>query len=315
MNRPRLSASLLRVTFLRLGFILSTAIVFAPLAQASNLSAETRACLFEKPVAFGASVTQATSYVFPGYRGFVRAVEIYGSIRGSSSAASTKPALPQSSRSYGLSPIRYVAKVFAGRESVSRIRYIGSYVTSNDSQVGSAQIESLLNGDNRFLFYSSRLFVGVDAFYWDAVRDLCPTGEPQRQIRKLIANAKAKSKTLVLGNVPIESPELVRIDSERTHVGSLWYPPTPSCAHEINALLATTCTPQNNCYLIDVKSMVDHLAAGGKVAVPGHDQKEFGYYDIRPDGVHLSDLGTRFVAARIVQAFEANPPKCEPARP
>lgn len=300
MIRPRLLDTVKRVTFLGLLLSLSTAG-----ATPSNLSPEVRNCLFRKPIAFGASLTQATTALLPGYRGLVRGVEIYGNQYGTPSTTT----LPTSTRPYGLSPIRYVTKALAGKAALPNITYIGSYVTRKVEEAGSSQIEAMLRGEHRALYSLSRLIVGVDAFYWDAVWDLCPSGRPLIRMNELIASAKKNQKYLVLGNVPIENPELVRIASDRTTVQKLWYPPTPSCVNQINEALAARCTPENNCYLLDMKKWVDHLAAGGEVSVFG--QGSYGHFDMRPDGVHLSDVGSRFVAERILQAFEEHPPKCE----
>ncbi len=115
---------------------------------------------------------------------------------------------------------------------------------------------------------------------------------------------------MILGNVPFENPATVRIDSDRIGIPGLWYPPDVTCARRINEVLAESCLAQNGCYIVDLKGAVDDLQCGKKLKL--RNGEEFSLYEMRPDGVHMSDKGARYIGELMIRAFEASPPKCAP---
>jgi len=273
--------------------------------------AQIPACLFENVVAFGASVTQATPAVIPGYKAIVAGVETYGYYIGDTSGLPriSSPLNNYKSHPYGWSPVRYFVESHAGRAQSKRITYTGSYVTQKFEDLGSSQIWQLIAGSNRALFDKASLLVGIDAFYWDAVWDTCSVNAPTQAIRDFTQEVKRAGKIAVLGTVPIENSQNVRIDSERIGVPGLWYAPKASCARTINKALNEYCRTEDGCYIVDLKSVADDLNCGGTVPLE-QDGQSYSLYELRPDGVHMSDKGARYLAQRITQALAQRPPAC-----
>jgi hypothetical protein len=204
--------------------------------------------------------------------------------------------LPRTPRPFGLSPVRYLVKSVAGRAGLSKVTYISEFFPNGEDSLGSTQIVRMLNGSERPLFDQASLIVGVDAFYWDAISDNCGPGLDQT-ITALIERARDAGKTLILGTVPIEDPAKVRINSDAIGI-NMWWPPVPECAIRINQLLNRRCTEANRCLVVDLAAAVARLNAGE--SLPLGDGGRYDYYQMRPDGVHLSDKGSRYVAELMV---------------
>jgi hypothetical protein len=289
------------------------AVTLLGLFAAQICTAAVPQCVFRKTIAFGASVTQATAYMIPGYRAVVRGVELYGSHFGDTTLPQdlSSPLRTYTPRPFGLSPVRYLVKQLADKKALDRITYIGSYVTQTGEDLGSSQMLSMMQGERQELFNSASLIVGVDAFYWDSIWQNCGYGSgagAEPIIAAFIQEAKKRGITLILGNVPNENSANVRIDSHRTGVPGFWYPPKPQCSDSINATLNRFCTPQNGCYIADLKSLAEDVNCGQKVALS--DGSSYSLFELRPDGVHLSDKGSRYLAELMAKVLERNPPTC-----
>jgi hypothetical protein len=285
-----------------------TASLLAALSAKAQSASHSQPALVRDVVAFGASVTQATFNTIPGMRPLVWGIETYGRWFGDQDLSPLKfnsPLKNYRARGFGPSPVQYLVEELGGNRN--QITYIGSYVTNKYEDLGSAQILSLLQGERRPLFDKATLLVGVDAFYWDAIWNKCdgPDYGPEGILRMLIREAKRTGKVVVLGTVPQEIPVNVRIDSRRTGVKGLWQTPNPSCVRSLNRTLHQYCTPDQNCYLVDLKAFVDDLNCGIKIKLK--DGSEYGLFELRPDGVHQSDAGARAIAEKIIEAFERNP--------
>ena len=168
-----------------------------------------------------------------------------------------------------------------------------------------------MDGDKQSVFQKTSLVIGIDAFYWDAVQANCGggPGTAELAIAELIQKAKATGTTLVLGNVPHENRQNIRIDSERLGISGMWYPLDVPCTDSINNTLQTLCTLENNCYIVDIKGMVDDLNCGMKLKLANGEA--YGLYEMRPDGVQLSDKGAVYVSEKIMAQMEAHPPQCQ----
>lgn len=274
-----------------------------------KLDPKVAACVGRDILAFGASVTEATPYSIPLWPIGVKAIELYGEYKNPQNLLKfSRPKAMGSPRTRGISPIKKLANFLGSRN----FTLAGAAFSQADVDWGTFQIESMFFGSLHEQFEKASVIVGVDAFYWDAIDDTCSQFEgteraPENRIRQLVMNAKATGKILILGNVPIENPANVRIDSARTGVDGLWYPPQPSCVHHINAALENYCKVKHNCYLFDMKSMVDDINCGK--AQPLWNGRQYKYFDLRPDGVHLSDAGSDFVAEQLYELLAANPPQ------
>ena len=278
----------------------SLILLFVLRAQAGEITLR-RPDPFAHVLAFGASVTHGTPAMLPGFDWAVRRVEDWATWRGWYERPAAAPANP---RPYGRSPVDYLVTHYRGKKAAKRIKYVSRWRTTRDEDLGSAQTSAMLDGPLRADFDRASMIIGVDAFYWDAGWNTCGL-ELDEIIREFIRTAGELGKILVLGTVPIENASNVRIDSQRIGY-RIWYPPNPRCATRINALLAESCLTENGCYVVDLKAHVDRLNAGGHLRL--RDGRHFGLFEMRPDGVHLSDVGSRHLAESIMDAFAWNPP-------
>ena len=270
------------------------------------------ASVFDHVLAFGASVTHATPAVLPFYDNFTRAAESLAMANGDYELPAGFD--PSAQRPWGLSPVRYLVKHYRGKAGLKNITYVSSLITNGDEDAGSGQIERFLNGEQRALFDAATVVVGIDAFYWDAVYNNCQANDfnLKDRIVALIDEARAAGKVLILGNVPEEDASKVRIDSERTGMNG-WWAPNPLCAKNISSLLESRCKVANGCYIVDLRGTVERLNAGEKL--PLADGGHYGLFEMRPDGVHLSDKGTRYLAELAIKQLERAPISLRPAGP
>lgn len=282
-------------------FILLTHVVHAQWTRNEQL------CVFKSPLYIGASLTAATP----------NKIILWNEI--------ISLAFGAPYHSMGINPGAVVARKYRGNllekqltrhgskciQGVCRSENLAFMFTIDDTHSGAYQIEFLLdeNGKNRSAYEKASVIFGLDLFYWDAVWDDCSRGQldVEYQIQRLIESAGEDGKTLILGTVPYDEGGKVFIDSERIGIEGFWYQPTPSCVSSINDVIRNNCREYNNCYVVDLERIVNHLYSGHSVDVRGVPH---GLHSLRPDGVHLSKVGTLFLADTIVEILEANPPRC-----
>lgn len=289
------------------------------LAAESRLDQATRRCVFRDSLEVGASVTGKVGQVIPVYALFEQwrfGVEdaYYNSSPSSLFLHHYRTQDPE------YDPRR--------RPRTYRAENLAHAITTSLPKAGTGQVDRMLDGDRREAFDRASIVLGVDLFYWDAIWGLCGYGnswvtpmprswfrkEPKRmdteyQIQRLIARARASKKVLVLGTVPEENPDKVIINSRRTGKDGFWYPQQYGCVRSINATLRQHCRVEQNCYLVELGKLVEELNADGKISVRKFD-REIGLNEARPDGVHLSFLGSQGLAERMIEQFEAHPPAC-----
>ena len=282
-------------------FILFTNVVRAEWNRSEQI------CVFKNPLYIGASLTASTT----------RKVLIWNEVTSLFFGApydsmGANPGFVVTRKYRGVSLERKMAR--HGLECIQgfcRGENLAVMFASDDTHSGAYQIKFLLdkNGKNKSAYEKASVIFGIDLFYWDAVWDDCGNGQRnvEYQIERLIKTAKEDGKILILGTVPYDEGSKVFIDSERVGIEGLWYPPTPSCVSSINDVIRNNCIERNNCYIIDLESIVSHLYSGESVDVRGvpHD-----LHSLRPDGVHLSKTGTIFLADEIIKILESNPPSC-----
>lgn len=271
-------------------------------------------CLFTNIVAVGASVTSGTPEKIPFYPIIAEGIEAYGKFYGE------KPILKNYKSpldhhlingSYGPSPIKLLAKHYTTFLSHPRITNFSVAFHRSFEDSGSQQFLKLIYGENRSAFDSASLIIGFDAFYWDAIGQNCGFGfssGAEGVIVRLIQQAKLRHVPLILGKVPLENPANVRIDSDQTGVDGVWWQPDPKCAKSINATLDRVCTPENGCYILDVNEIVAKVNCGEKL--PLKDGTAWDLFNIRPDGVHLSVYGARYIAEQLEDIIETNHVTC-----
>lgn len=141
---------------------------------------------------------------------------------------------------------------------------------------------------------------GLDLFYWDAIRGNCEG--TVENFHKLQALARKNKALLIVGNVPDERKTEVNVA-----VRMVWHPPAEACRLEINSLLKKHCIAPT-CYVVDMAKMVEELNSTGGLRMDGNF---FARKDLRPDGLHLSTMGSLILAESLLRQFDANPPLCD----
>jgi hypothetical protein len=299
---------------LGLSFILS----LAALPAQAEWSRQEQMCTFRQPLFVGASVTAGMTQYIPYYS------ELLSGGRARS----------------GANPGVFVSQYYRGQTALGRffnnlIHNEGAWMrrqrnrsvpfTNAHEHVGSSQIISMLSpeGSRHELYSQSSIIFGLDFFYWDSIRDYCGFGNPlvhretrervdvEFQIQQLTQDASAQGKILVLGTVTHDRPENVPIYDLNVSINNsqygFWFPQDVSCVQSINESLRDHCQVENGCYLIDLYEMGEVLSRGDSLLFR---DKEYGLYEVRPDGVHLSLVGSMYVADQVIQALESSPPSC-----
>jgi hypothetical protein len=145
----------------------------------------------------------------------------------------------------------------------------------------------------------------VDAFYWDAVREKCDSA--LQQATQLIRFASGQKKILILGNVPMEVPEHVPLTQlpEPFHSLIHWAPPQPECVLKFRKLLQEQCQSSQRCFAVDNFAFAQTLNQEGQVETA--KGKTMTLAQLRPDGVHLSSAGSKYISEQIVLQLQTVP--------
>lgn len=300
------------VRFLILTLLLSSLPAFA----ASRISNADLRCIFQKPLEIGASVTGKLGQTLP-----VLGLTEY-SLFGVTGADYRSSPSEQFILSYRKEDKDYFRNAYF-RPKQFLWQNLSSILTRSEEQTGTGQVQRLLDGDRKENFKNSSIVLGVDLFYWDAIFDLCGygiarmrmvRGSPVRtdtefQMERLIEAAQKSGKILFLGTLPHENPDLVKINSETSGIPGFWRSQSSRCVESINYQLRKKCTPEKNCFLMEFEKLAKMLNEGKKLHVKS-ENKDIGLYEARPDGVHLSYLGSKYAAEQMRQAFEVHAPRC-----
>ncbi len=179
----------------------------------------------------------------------------------------------------------------------------------NNMSDGADQIAELLDGRNRPNFDRASIIFAVDLMYWDAMHEGCETNEyPEFMARRLIHASATAGKPLFIGTVPKEDAAKVPINSLTSGVEGVWYPIRHECAQKINDVIRENCVTSNACYIVDLEAMAAELNADKQLFVKKQN-RGFNRRQMRPDGVHISEVGAQYVFEKMQEAFEANPPQ------
>lgn len=293
--------------------------------------------VFHTPLFVGASITANLTRVIPAYNTLTAHVigEIPQEVKDRTDSwwmrkLGIRPEKQGSSPSHQVARKYRLAEILRYTEArrteyakiedfrVSNSMNLSRKITTKYAHIGTGQIESFLGEDAplKDAYKESSIIMGIDLFYWDAVLDYCGHGgalthnvtgkrvDTEHRIRLLTEQAKQDGKVLMLGTVPYDSSEKVFLHSHITG----WNAPDPSCVYSINSTLRYHCREENNCYIVDLEEMVEKLYAGEKLSLKGGSS--YDLYQMRPDGVHLSDKGSQYVTEQMIDMLETNPPVC-----
>ena len=181
------------------------------------------------------------------------------------------------------------------------------YFTNSNEHLGSFKIKKLLedNSIENSIFNEATAIIGLDLFYWDAIWNTCGYRKDgiyvEKQIKDLIERSFHSQKLLILGNVPHDKAEYIKIDSETLGIDGLWYKANQYCVNSINKALEENCTLKKNCVLFDFKTFVKNLQNGQSMTFKG---QSYSLYDLRPDGVHLSVIGSELIGRHMIETIE-----------
>lgn len=276
--------------------LIPVALLFAVSAFA-KIERPPHACVFDKAIVFGASISANTMY------NMTIAPRVGIAIVAPPMAMLVKKPL------FGVGPGTELAEDYASRLLMANL------AASFAEPTGAEQVQSIIDFKrvkNKTVFSSSKnasSIIGVDAFYWDAVWNTCKSNLPQTEIPRLIEFAKDNKIVLVLGTVPFEDPDKIFWEKTPDFIReNAWHPPIPSCVRTINQLLKVECKQKDQCYIIDMNKMVQAINGGGKLKLS--NGRELNLVQTRPDGVHLSSAGSRYVQEQILDLFQETAPEC-----
>jgi hypothetical protein len=238
-------------------------------------------CVFKKSVNLGASITHET-------------------MLRKSPALMAPYFLARTGVGFGESPAKLLTKYYARGKVIANLSAPFGY------PVGFQQIDTLLRQRPDVLDQAS-VVVGIDLFYWDAAWEYCKFTEAR--IPALIQNLRARNIPLILGTVPEENPELVTWNSWGSYREYIWTPPAAHCLESINRQLHRYCRVQEGCFLLDLHGIIKKINAQGSLTMA--DGKVYALPQIRPDGVHVSTLGSLFLAREILRSLAQRPDLCQ----
>lgn len=287
--------------------VLVTILALPSISQARVLVQSEYDCIFKKPITIGASLTGEIGRRFPGFAEFQFVRTITDSKHRGSLAG------------FGQSPAHLLMERIAHVKDVYSTPSTAIMNTSDWADLGSHQIRDLLYREKTAMFDDRSVLIGVDAFYWDAIYGNCEyrgadvSYPVERAIRDLTEVARQRKMTLILGNAPYENASTITITNEELNVDFMWSPPEPECVTRINQTLRENCLVENGCYILDNKDMSERLVRGETLRL--QDGSTGKLYDMRLDGVHVTQLGSMYMAEQMKLGMQKNhPPMCDPLK-
>lgn len=126
------------------------------------------------------------------------------------------------------------------------------------------------------------LIVGIDLLFWDSTQ---PAAEPTlKALDRLLERAQALKIPLVLADVP----ELL--------------PGRQPSRLELNRHLRSVCTRQRDCHLLSLDALLQQILRDGALV---HEGRRIPLPQLVPDGLHLSEVASEFLAGRILEVAQA----------
>jgi hypothetical protein len=245
---------------------------FDPSSQQTKL-----ACLFAKPLIFGASISA-------GYSGVSDATAAFIHLK-------TSPLLGTDPHYFGANPdpVTRLAKKYNKDAQITNISEI-----INQMQYGSVGVDQFFgyiseSPENLNNAKSSSVLASIDGLYWPAIYgdDCSWTEYAIHKTREIIQFAKKNQIPMLLGSVPDEDPS--KVSMILTGSGG-WVQPKQQCVKMTNDFLHRECRVEDQCYILDMHAIVENL----KGSNGPHDHlgiwfqgENYDYNQFRSDGVHL----------------------------
>jgi len=271
-------------------------------AEKRPLTDQERQCLLASPILTGASITKPLAGITPGYNFLIA---LMADIQGKGILR----------LNIGPSPVDLLLNTYGAK--VQRKDYTNLAIARTTSYLdfGSRQLKNLIEGKElRPKFEAATVIFGLDLFYWDAMAGNCkPEDRIHEWIPELINQSNYHGIYTILATLPEEDPKQVLINTEGFILFSnpiyeipMWYPLHLNCVRMFNAELKKHCRIEKKCYLIDIDADVQTLNSGGTLRL--RNGRSYRRYAMRPDGVHLSNLGSIYIMEKMMDALEENPP-------
>lgn len=274
------------------------------------LADDNMACVLESPVHIGASVTAETPEVLQLLRSLNIFTTYYNGLGKPLNPGQKVSRYFHAQMSDGFSQ-ESLGEVLWGYDRSRHKNLAIAFSTKVGEHEGYMQVHELINknGENRAIYEEASIIFGVDLFYWDTVWNMCRFRNMEPFIKDFVETVSQDGKTLVLATVPKDKAEYVPIS--RLSIGNrgLWWPPVESCVDEVNSALHKHCTIDESCFLVDLEKDVERLQQGERLTTPlsGHS---YSLRQLRPDGVHLSRAGNRYLAEQVIAMMYEHPPQC-----
>jgi hypothetical protein len=124
------------------------------------------------------------------------------------------------------------------------------------------------------------VIIAMDLFFWDST--LANPESSLRAVESVIQKARSLSIPVLIGDIP----ELL---------------PGRQPAREImNAQIHSLCTKERGCYVWELDKLHRQVIQDGFLAIAG---RQYRMSELVPDGLHLSDLASEFLADRLLEVF------------
>lgn len=245
---------------------------FDPASQETKL-----ACLFTKPLIFGASISA-------GYSGIGDATAAFAKLK-TSSFLGTDP------HHFGANPgpITRLAEKYNKNAQVTNIAEIIN--TMKHGSIGADQFLAYIaeSPENFKNAQSSSVLASIDGLYWPTIYgdDCSWTEYAVQKTQEVIQFAKDNQIPILLGSIPDEDPS--KVSTILTTSGG-WAPPKRQCVKMVNDFLRRNCRLEDQCYILDMHRIIENLkGSNGPRDHSGiwYKGKDYAYNDFRKDGVHL----------------------------
>ena len=149
-------------------------------------------------------------------------------------------------------------------------------------------------------YQKATAIIGVDAFYMGVLFNECADYNVYSVIGQFIEKANSDGKVTILGNFPDEKFHRMRSETQLV-LGKGLNDRQVSCQDIINMALDRFCTKDQNCYLVDLKQIVNDMDKNDGAVVGG---RFYTYKQLRPDGANLSAAGSQLIVEKILESMK-----------
>lgn len=166
-----------------------------------------------------------------------------------------------------MSPGKKLALRFTAKENIR---------TKARSGAPGREVAKSLKGED---FKDRTIVIATDLFFWDSV--LTPVDETEAALKGILVTVEALRIPLVLGNIP----RLLPFGRQRSR-------------DDLNKLIGDHCGKSAFCTVYDLAAIHEKLDDDGYLE---HQSKRYRFSELLPDGLHLSEIGSEYLADRIAE--------------